>query len=148
MYTSEVNWCSLSAIMYIWSVNNTVGCSGYIVSSGRTNSEKWISRDEGRSSHWVIWVTIPGLSSRDWGNSRNQDYWQSHTWMRDLHNTTQERHLLEHEIRFMLKVQFSGIFRSNVTLRFMSGMSANHCPFRAFFNFGKSQKSQGANLGE
>jgi hypothetical protein len=24
----------------------------------------------------------------------------------------------------------------------MSGMAANLCPFRAFFNFGKSQKSQ------
>jgi hypothetical protein len=30
----------------------------------------------------------------------------------------------------------------------MSGMSANLCPFRAFFNFGKSQKSQQVNIGE
>jgi hypothetical protein len=30
----------------------------------------------------------------------------------------------------------------------MSGMSENLCPFRTFFNFGKSQKSQGAESGE
>jgi hypothetical protein len=38
----------------------------------------------------------------------------------------------------------SGIPSSNiVTLRWMSGMSANLFPLRAFFNFDKSQKSQG-----
>jgi hypothetical protein len=36
---------------------------------------------------------------------------------------------------------FSGIPRSNVMLRWMSRMSENLCPFRAFFHFGKSQKS-------
>jgi hypothetical protein len=30
----------------------------------------------------------------------------------------------------------------------MSEISANLCPFRAVFNFGKSQKSQGAESGE
>jgi hypothetical protein len=47
---------------------------------------------------------------------------------------------------------FSGISSSNiVTLRWMSGMSANFCHFRAiffFFNFDESQKSQGAKSGE
>jgi hypothetical protein len=40
---------------------------------------------------------------------------------------------------------FSGIPRGNfVSLRWMSGMSANLCRFRAIFNFGNSQKSQEA----
>jgi hypothetical protein len=39
---------------------------------------------------------------------------------------------------------FPGIPRSNVvTLRWMSGISENLFPFRAIFNFGKSQKLQG-----
>jgi hypothetical protein len=43
---------------------------------------------------------------------------------------------------------FSRIPCSNVTSRWMSGISVNLYPFRAFFNFGKSQKSQGAKSGE
>jgi hypothetical protein len=37
-------------------------------------------------------------------------------------------------------------YLSNATLRWVSGMSANHCPFRAFFNFRKSQESQEAKV--
>ena len=44
---------------------------------------------------------------------------------------------------------FSRIPRSNVfTLRWMSERSKNLCPFVPFFNFGKSQKLQGAKSGE
>jgi hypothetical protein len=42
----------------------------------------------------------------------------------------------------------SGILSSNIMLPWVSGISANLCPFRAFFNLGKSQKSQGAKSGE
>jgi hypothetical protein len=43
----------------------------------------------------------------------------------------------------------SGILCSNVVmLHWMSGMSANLCPFRPFFNFGKSKNLKGAKSGE
>jgi hypothetical protein len=42
-----------------------------------------------------------------------------------------------------LENHFSGIPSSNIMLHWMSRMSANLCPFRAFFNSGKRQNHRG-----
>lgn len=42
------------------------------------------------------------------------------------------------------KIIFQRIPHSNVALHWMPGTAANLCPLKVFFNFGKSQKSQGA----
>jgi hypothetical protein len=42
---------------------------------------------------------------------------------------------------------FSGIPHSNITMYWISGLLANICHFRVYFNFGKSRKSQRAKSG-
>jgi hypothetical protein len=43
----------------------------------------------------------------------------------------------------LLETVLKIVFRNSNVTCWMSGMSANLFPFRAFFDFGKSQKSQG-----